>query len=390
VVAAPLADPESPAWFARPDHFEVLARLRREAPVTRYAPHAWTVASYEHVREVSRDPQRFSSARGVLVQDPVRHGGDIAGSILHMDPPEHGAWRRLVSRRFTPRAVATMEPDVRAAARATLDAAPAEPFDFVQHVASPFPVAVIADLLGIDRADRDDFRRWSDAAISTPDEPEAALADLGELTHLLIEQVRDRRRSPRDDLTTELAHAQVEGRPLSTREAVTYVLSLLVAGNETTRHLVSGAVFELGCHPGQRALLVEDHGRLPEAVEEALRWVTPIQAFGRTVTGDTVLGGCDIPAGDFVVMLYASANRDEAVFGPDAGCFDVTRPVEAPHVAFGFGEHLCLGAALARLEARVLLEEWLERAPGYRITAPPSWVRSTLVRGLATLPLAPR
>jgi cytochrome P450 len=177
---------------------------------------------------------------------------------------------------------------------------------------------------------------------------------------------------------------------VSTAEAVGYCLALLVAGNETTRHLVSGSVLALSQHPDQRAALANDASALPAAVEECLRWVTPIQTFGRTVTNATELGGHQLGEGDWLVLLYASANRDEQIFGPTAGHFDVSRRVDSSHVAFGFGEHLCLGAALARLEARVLLEELLGRFPHFEVDGDPHWVRSTLVRGMDALPVAMR
>jgi cytochrome P450 len=249
---------------------------------------------------------------------------------------------------------------------------------------------VIAELLGIDAHDRDKFRRWSDAAIDSPDRPDDNLADLSALYEFLIAHVKERRATPSDDIASAVVHAEVEGAPMTTAEAVTYLLALLVAGNETTRHLVSGGAYALAQHPEQRALLAREPGRIPAAVEECLRWVTPIQVFGRTATRATELHGQSIAEGDFVVMLYASANRDEEAFGPTAAEFDVARPVDAQHLAFGFGEHLCVGAALARLEGRVFLEELLARFPDYVSTAEPELSRSTLVRGATRMPVVCR
>jgi cytochrome P450 len=381
-------DPETPGLFARDDYYEVLARLRRDAPVHPYAPNAWTLARYADVREVSRDPGRFRSGGGVLMHDPLRSGGRINGSILHMDPPQHGPWRRVVSRRFTPRAIGGLEASVRDVARDVLARVPrGEEVDFVEAVSSPFPVLVIADLLGIGDGDRADFRRWSDAMIEAPDNPGAHLDEIAELFQFLSAHVRDRRVTPRDDIVSVLVTADVDGEPMSTADAVGYCLALLVAGNETTRHLLSGSALALFEHPEQRRLLAGDPALIPSAVEECLRWVTPIQVFGRTVTRDTELGGRAMAEGDWVVMLYASANRDESVFGPTAARFEVTRPVDTTHVAFGFGEHLCLGAALARLEMRVMLEELLTRQPAYEVVGAPAWARSTLVRGMSSLPV---
>jgi cytochrome P450 len=387
--------PETAGLFTRDDYYDLLAALRRDAPLYEYEPGSWVVTRYDDVREVSRDPARFCSGRGVLMNDPLRNAGEIHGSILHMDPPVHAPWRQLVSRRFTPRATSTFEGAVRTAARGILDeiasdAAHGETIDFVDRVAAPFPVLVIAELLGIADTDRDNFRRWSDAAISSTDTDAPALDDLGALYRFLVDHVRARRDHPSGDVVSVLATAEIDGQSVSTAEAVGYCLALLVAGNETTRHLVSGSALALSQHPEQRAALVADRSLIPGAVEECLRWVTPIQAFGRTVTRDTDLGGQRLREGDWIVLLYASANRDEAAFGASAGRFDVTRRVDASHVAFGFGEHLCLGAALARLEGRVLFEELLERFPTFAVAGEPHWVHSTLVRGMEQLPVAMR
>jgi cytochrome P450 len=384
-------NPETLGSFTDPGYYDELARLRRDEPVRRYAPSSWTVACYDDVRAVSRDAERFCSGKGVLVNDPLRNGGKIEGSILHMDPPVHAPWRGLVTRRFTPRAVGALEERVRAVARSVLDEVPAgQEIDFVDKVAAPFPVLVIAELLGIDARDRDKFRRWSDAAIDSPDRPGDNLADLTALFEFLIAHVNERRTSPNDDIASAVVHAEVDGTPITTAEAVTYLLALLVAGNETTRHLVSGGAYALAEHPAQRALLAREPARIAGAVEECLRWVTPIQVFGRTATRATELRGQAIAEGDFLVMLYASANRDEDAFGSGADEFDVTRPVDSQHLAFGFGEHLCVGAALARLEGRVFLEELLARFPDYVTTGEPELSRSTLVRGATRMPVVCR
>jgi cytochrome P450 len=380
-------DPLTPGLFTRSDYFELLARLRREAPVFDCAPGTWIVTRYGDVRDVSRDPERFCSSRGVLMHDPLRSGGTVHGSILHMDPPDHAPWRKLASRRFTPRAVAALEDRVRAIARAVLDAAPVgREIDFIDQIAAPFPVLVIAELLGVGDGDLADFRRWSDATIESPDAADVDIDAIAQLYRFLVDHVRARRTEPRDDMTSMLVAGEIDGETISTPDAVGYVLSLLIAGNETTRHLVSGSALALFEHPEQRELLTREPHRIANAVEECLRWVTPVQSFGRTATRDTEVGGVAIAEGDFVVMMYASANRDDAVFGATADRFDVTRAFDSAHLAFGFGEHLCLGAALARLEARVLLEELLTRFPDYEVVGSPAWVHSTLVRGMSQLP----
>ncbi|HVJ96601.1 MAG TPA: cytochrome P450 [Acidimicrobiia bacterium] len=380
-------NPEILGTFTDPGYYDELARLRREEPVSSYLPHSWMVTRYDDVRAMSRDPERFCSGKGVLVNDPLRSGGTVDGSIIHMDPPEHGPWRKLTSRSFTPKKMSGMEDVVRQVTRDVLDALPrGEEIDFVDQVAAPIPVLVIAQLVGVDSADREDFRRWSDALIETPDHPERGAEEVAKLYEYLIGHAHARQANPTDDLASMIVTAEVNGVPVTTEQAVMYFITLLVAGNETTRHLISGGTNALFEHPDQRALLAHEPDRMTTAVEEFLRWVTPIQVFGRTATVDLELGGQSIEAGDFLAMMYASANRDEAAFGPTADRFDVTRPVDTSHVAFGFGEHLCLGAALARMEGRVFFEEFLQRFPEYELTGPVEIAPSTLVRGATKMP----
>ena len=383
-------DPRIPGTFTAPDYFDRLAELRVGAPVQQVDEDVFTVARYEQVRAISRNPTDFCSSRGVLVNDPLRLApADMSGSVLHMDPPDHAAYRKLVNREFTPRGVGGLEARIRELAVEVLDAtAPDEVVDFVEAVAAPFPVQVIAELLGVGDGDRSDFRRWSDAMIEAPDTKDPAVFALaGELWRFLDEHLRERAVTPRNDLMSTLVHAEVQGHRLTHAEARMFCVALLVAGNETTRHLISGAALALAEHPDQRRALAQDASLIPAAVEESLRWVTPIQAFGRTATRDVEVLDVSIPADAFVIMLYASANRDGAAFGPTADRFDVTRPTDPPHLAFGFGEHLCLGAALARLEARVLLEELLARWGTWAVEGEPTWTASTLVRGMSEMPV---
>lgn len=385
-------DPTTTGFYTDPAYHDVLARLRAESPVHRLDGGIVTVARYDDIREVSADPARFCSGRGALVHDPIRQGADLgdAPSVLFLDPPEHARHRRLVSRRFTPRAVGALEGLVRTQCRAVFERLPdaGGPIDVVEHLTAPFPLLVIAELLGIPDGDRHDFRRWSDATIEAPDRPpDETIGALTEMHAFLSAHIEAKRREPGDDLVTLLTRAELDGRPLGTDEVFSWLLTLLVAGNETTRTLLSGAIVALAEHPDQRAALAADPSRIPAAVEEALRWVTPIQTFCRTVVADTTVGGHPVHAGEYLVMLYASGNRDESVFGPTAATFDVTRRPDAVHLAFGFGEHLCLGAALARLEARVFLEELLARFPHYELAGPAERVPSTLVAAISRLPV---
>jgi cytochrome P450 len=384
-------NPRDAAFFLREDYHQVLARLRAEAPVFECAPGFWTVARYEDIRDLSRDPAHFCSGQGALVNDPLRGSKtpQLANSILHMDPPGHSDFRGLLNRRFTPRALAPMAQSIRRNACAVLDAvSPGEEIDFVAAMAAPFPLTVIAELLGIPETARGDFRRWSDAAIESPDLPAGeTLSALGELASFIMEHIRFKREHGGDDLVSVLVGSEINGCPLSKDELFMFLLTLLVAGNETTRTLLSGAALVLAQHPDQRARVAQSAELIPGAIEECLRWVTPIHAFCRTATEDTIVSGAAIAAGDYLCMLYASGNRDEAIFGADAGQFKVDRATNPMHVAFGFGEHVCLGASLARLEARIFLAELLDRFPNYAVSGAPERVASTTVAGIKSLPV---
>ncbi len=386
-----LIDPRDAAFFARPDYHDVLARLRAEDPVHECGPGFWALTRYEDIRDLSRDPQDFCSGRGALVNDPLRTAAApmSAPSILHMDPPEHADFRRLVNRRFSPRALTGLADSIRANASALLDAVETtEEIDFVSELAAPFPLTVIAELLGIEQADRENFRHWSDAAIESPDlPPDETASALGELSAFIVELIRRKRAQPGDDLVSLLVASEVGGCPLSKEELFMFLLTLLVAGNETTRTLLSGSALVLDEHADQRAALAADRSLVPGAVEECLRWVTPVHAFCRTATSDAVIAGTAVREGDYICMLYASANRDERIFGEDASVFDIARPVNPVHLAFGFGEHVCLGASLARLEAKVFVEELLARYPRYAVTGSAERVLSTTVAGIRSLPM---
>lgn len=381
-----------PGFFLRDDYDAVLGWLRARSPVHRLADGSYLVSRYDDIRTISRQPARFSSRHGALVNDPLRgrEPDDRAGSLLHLDPPLHAEYRALLNRRFTPRAAGLLEPAIRAIVDGVLDGLTVgDEVDLVERIAAPIPVGVIAELLGVADGDRSDFRRWSDAVIEISDRPDdaTALADAAELFAFLDAHVRARVANPTDDLISVLVGAEVGGAPLTSAQVLMFCLTLLVAGNETTRSLLSGGLVALAEHPDQRAALAADESLLADAVEECLRWVTPIQAFCRTTTEPVELAGRAIPEDAYLVMLYASGNRDEAVFGPTADRFDVTRATTPPHLAFGFGEHLCLGASLARLEARIVLEQVLRRFPAYEVLAEPTFVPSTLTRSIGSVPV---
>ncbi|MCJ7673204.1 MAG: cytochrome P450, partial [Acidimicrobiia bacterium] len=325
----PRIAPEDPQWWL--DGAETAyAWLRAEDPVHRWRDGHWVVAGYDDIRTVSRDPARFSSAKGVLVNDPKREPHPpvaMAPSILEMDPPEHPRYRKIVSRAFTPRAVTRLEPRIRALTQEVFDAAPTDQgIDFVDHIAAPLPLLVIAELLGMQDVDQAQFRAWSDETIKAADAGTADMSVVGEFVRYLAAGIADHRTRPREDILQLIVDAEVDGERLSDGELIVFCMSLLVAGNETTRNLVSGGTVALAEHPEQRAYLVtEPEARSAHAVEEMLRWVTPVKAFARTATADTELAGREIAAGDYVVLLYASGNRDPSAFGPTADRFDISR-----------------------------------------------------------------
>jgi cytochrome P450 len=356
---APLDDP---AFYAA-DPFPHYARLRREAPLAWNPARAyWAVSRHADVVAVSRDPATFCSGRGILTME-IGVTYPFPPTMMHTDPPAHTRYRKLVQPGFAPSLVRALEPKIRARAEelvARLE--PGLPVDFTAAVAIPFPLMIISELLGIGDVDYERFFLWSEAAIpGASDLPPDEIVRLQEdQRSYLLALTLSRRGRTGDDLTTALANGVVDGDRLSDDEILMFQNQLLVAGNETTRNMISGGMWALAERPREWTRLRAEPSLVPTAVEEWLRWTTPVVSFMRTATRDTTLGGVPIAAGDPVLMLYASANRDEDVFGPTAERLDVGRDPN-PHLAFGLGHHFCLGAALARLEGRALLEALLAR-----------------------------
>src|SRR5437763_1445982 len=370
------------------DPYPAFAQLRSEAPVLWHDDaQLWTIARHDDVMRISRDPTTFCSGQGVLPADRDR-AVDGASSILFLDPPDHQRHRKLVSPAFTPRRISALEQRVRELARQLLDAVgPDQTVDFAPAVAEPLPMLVIAHMLGVPTSDRDRFKAWSDAMIEAATEPAEGTFQLAfELWEYFEKIIEQRRLDPADDLISVIAHAEVDDVSLNNAELNGFCMTLLVAGNETTRNLITGGVEALGRYPDQLQRLVEDRTLVPTAVEEMLRWVTPVMNFARTATTDVEMRGQEIGAGQMVFMLYGSANRDPEAFGPTADTFDVGRQPN-PHMAFGFGEHFCMGASLARLEARVLFDELLQRVSTIELAGDPERLRSSLMRSLVHLPV---
>jgi cytochrome P450 len=394
--------PESAEFYQRGADL-AFKQLRAEDPLHWYEPcRFWAVTKYADVQEISQHPRRFSSqktqlfelvriARGeTALEGAMSQMAASAPTIIRMDPPQHNRHRKLVMNAFTPRRIAALEPRIREIAKRSLDAIdPSRPIEFVEQVAIPMPMYVIAELLGVSSDDFDDFRRWSDAMIEAGggDVSAKTAATVAELLQYALKVSEQRRRAPQDDLVSVLVEAEIDGERLTDVEIGMFCLTLLVAGNETTRTLVSGGALALMRHSEQREKLLADPGLLPNAVEEMLRFVSPIRSFARIATTDTELRGKTIRAGEGVVMFYGSANRDEEVFGADSDAFDVARPSARRQIAFGFGEHLCLGASLARLEARVMFEELFARWPRFALAGEPEPQPSSLVNGIARMPV---
>ena len=401
LLAIPGFAPERPEFYLGAAN-AAFAQLRKRDPIYWYeAGGFWCVTHHADVREISCHPKRFCSSRGTqLYEIPLaRQGTPAVGgppqpalppSILQMDPPAHNRHRKLVIGQFMPRVIAKLEARLREIARQSVAAVPVgAPVDFVDAVAVPLPMLVIAELLGVPPADHLAFRRWSDALIEAGGGgfSEKTGATLAEMFGYLGEMLRRRRSEPADDLISTLLHARIDGEALSEPELLIFCITLLVAGNETTRNLISGGARALLDHPDQLRRLVADPALLPNAVEEMLRFVTPVRSFARRATEDVEIAGRQIAKDDFLVLFYGSANRDEAVFGPTVEAFDIGRPDAKQHIAFGAGEHLCLGAPLARLEARVLFEELLPRLPGLRYDGPVEPLASVLINGVERMPV---
>jgi cytochrome P450 len=354
-----------PGLYASDPH-PLFARLRAEAPVAWNEELGfWAVSRHADVSAIGFDHETFCASRGILVEEIGVHY-ESPPTMMHTDPPAHTRYRRLVQPGFKPSVVRALEPAIRARARALVERLDGgETIDIVQRLSVPLPLQVISEIMGLPVEDWERFYEWSEAVIpGATDWPEERRNQLqGEMITFLLELTQQRRAEPTGDVLSELARAEVEGDQLSEAELAMFLVQLLVAGNETTRNLISGGLVALAENPGQWQKMAEDRALLPTAVEEMLRWTTPVVSFMRTATKDTELSGVAIAAGEPVLMLYASANRDEEVFGPNAASFEVSRQPN-PHIAFGFGNHFCLGAALARLEARLVFDELLDRFEG--------------------------
>ena len=379
----------SPDFYAG-DPYPAYRELRATAPVCwNDVTDFWALLKYEDIRFVSSNPALFSSTKGITIPDPALPNPVQEGNLIFSDPPRHRQMRKLVNSGFTKRRVAVLESKIREIVRGILDGIePGSVHEFAEEIAAPLPTRMIAELIGAPPDDWEQFRAWSDAATGNAD-PEIELDSLvamGQLFEYFQKLIAARRVEPRDDLLSVLAEAEIDEQRLTDEDLLNFAFLLLVAGNETTRNLIALGTLALIEHPDQRRLLVEDPTRIPLAVEEMLRWNSPVVHMARTATTDVEIRGQLIREGEVVVMLYGSANRDEDVFGPDSEEFKVTRQPN-PHIAFGCGEHSCVGAQLARLEATVLFDELLRRFPKLELVGAVDRMRATMVPGVKRMPV---
>ncbi len=385
VVASRLAD----GAFYADDPFPAYARLRAEAPVAWCEPGGfWALSTHELVLRASTDPQTFCSRKGILAME-IGVDYETPPTIMHTDPPDHTSYRALVAPGFRPSVMRATAERVERRTAEVLDRLPTGTFDAVGQLAVPLPLLLIADVLGVPEADLDRFFEWSEAAIPGANEtdPEDQQRLMGECWMYLLERCAERRAAPADDLVSVLVHSELDGRMLTDDELVMFLNQLLIAGNETTRNAISGGLAAFCDTPGQWDRLVADRSLVAPAVEEILRWTTPVISFLRTTTRPVELAGTELPADAPVLLLYQSANRDEAEFGPSASRFDVGRSPNH-HLAFGFGPHFCIGAALARMEIATLLHGLLDRGVRPEGRGTPTHTASPVIAGVRTLPLA--
>ncbi|MHA2857837.1 cytochrome P450 [Paenibacillus sp. HGF5] len=360
---------------------EWFRQMRTESPVAAIdGGGAWNVFKYEDVKAVFTNYEVFSSQGSSSSDDPIE------SSVLRQDPPKHRQLRKLVSHAFTPRMIESLAPKIQEITTSLLDEAEKKgKMDIVADLASPLPITVIAEMLGVSMEYRERFKAWSDALVG--DNPDAYYQCQREMSEYFSEIAEDRRRHPQDDLITKLVEARIDNEHLTELEIIGFCILLLVAGNETTTNLISSAVLAFDSLPEVRAEVLGDSALLPGAIEEVFRYFSPVQLMFRSVKQDTVLRGQELKQGQFVYIWMASANHDEDVFDqPDV--FNIHRNPN-PHLGLGSGIHYCMGSQLARMESRIALQTLLDRYPEYRRDRSVELARmdSTMMFALKELPV---
>jgi cholest-4-en-3-one 26-monooxygenase len=394
-------DLSDPTFFADDAPHDYFQMLRREAPVCWHEETAgggsghWAVTTYEDLKFVSRNPKLFSSWRGgSILRDmrPEQVDGNRA-LMINMDPPQHVKYRRLVQKGFTPRMVNDLAPHIRAMANEIIDRVAARgECELVSQVSALMPMQVICRMMGVPREDWEAIYDLSNKLVGFDDPEfrehhgdsagEMLAMEMFQYAAKLNEKVRS---EPGDDLGTALVQGSVDGEKLTDLEFNSFFMLLAVAGNETTRTATTHGVKLLAEHPEQRERVLRDRRLLGSMIEEVLRYSSPLHYFRRTAAVDTELNGASIREGDKITLWYPSANRDESVF-TDPQAFDIGRSPNE-HLAFGVGEHFCLGASLARLELTILFDELLRRLPDIALDGPPLRLRSNFINGIKAMPV---
>ncbi|WP_158453887.1 cytochrome P450 [Novosphingobium sp. MD-1] len=414
MTSRPLADPAcfDPDRFAAQGYpHDVWTRMRREQPIAWHDDGArepfWALTRYADITAIGKNSESFISGPGVTIlrkDQMVDASAPRVPLMLTMDPPEHHKNRMILRERFKPSVMRALEEhivarcreiadDVAAARIAAVAAGTSDEIDFVDAIAMRLPLDVILELLGVPTDDRDQMYTWSNAVIGAED-PEYGSVDLPREAIVAAQQamfgyfarfIAQRRAAPQEDLVSLLVEARIDGTPLNDREILGFCFLLAIAGNETTRNATSGAMLALIEHPQARAALTADPSLMPHAVEELLRWVTPIVYMARTATRDVEIANQTVRAGEKVVLFYPSANRDEDVF-EHPFTLDLARKPNR-HLTFGFGRHSCLGNDLARIELAAVLGELLSRFPELHLTGPVDRLRSNFVGGIKHMPV---
>ena len=400
----PLFDPFAPGFTDDP--YPQYAVMRAQAPVYEHPFGFWLLTGYDEVSWLLRaglsveDSNMAADSLLRQMRDQMYGTADEAPrasavSMLDRDPPDHTRLRRLVSKAFTPRAIQALRPRITELVDGMLDAmAEQRRVDLVDALAFPLPFSVIAEMLGTPPADHDRIRQLTGTVVRSlepvadPELAKAIAAADEELTQIAAEIIAWKRANPADDLLTALIHAEDDGDALDDEELIAQTLLLYIAGHETTVNLIAGGTLALLRHPDQLALLRQDPGLVPNAVEELLRYDSPVQASRRITLEPVTVGGTTIPAGAFVMASLASANRDESFWGPEAAELNLRRENARQHVSFGAGPHHCLGASLARLEACIAFERLAARFPGLALDGEVVWNGRINLRGPAHLPVS--
>ena len=389
--------------FIEGQPYDLFKRLRHEAPIywheesLDFEPGFWALTKHEDIVRVSKDPLTFSSAAGghlmsmgdPKVVDPSAVAA-IIGNMIGMDPPDHQIYRKMVAPSFTPKAIRNLESDMRQKIRDLLENVEGKgEFNFVTEISEQLPLWVLCEMMGIPESDRPKIRdlvnNLTDASIQQdPENSFKIWVNYMELFKMGRDMIEERRKNPTDDLMSVVANTKVEGGELPPELLDGFFLLMVIAGNETTRNTLTGGLMALTENPEERAKLLQDPTLISNATDEMLRWVTSVIYFRRTAMKDTNIRGQDIKAGDKVVMWYGSANRDEDIF-PDGHLFRVERENAKKHLAFGAGEHLCLGNRLGHMQIRILFEELLARFPNIHSTSNPVRIPSNFLAGISEL-----